>query len=63
VILRQGWTEIVDPAEIRLVTPLLHWSPDGVTFYTLATNAHTHPGVAAGDGNTGAPTATTGALS
>jgi phage gp45-like len=42
VILRTGYTEIVDPVEIRLVAPLLHWSPDGATFYTLATSQHTH---------------------
>jgi phage gp45-like len=42
VILRTGYTEIVDPVEIRLVAPLLHWSPDGDTFYTLATAQHMH---------------------
>ena len=42
VIMRQGFVEIVDPVQIRLVAPSLVWSPDGVAFYTLTTNQHTH---------------------
>lgn len=42
VILRDGFVEIVSGAAIRLVAPLLEWSPDGATFYPLATSVHTH---------------------
>ena len=44
VLQRAGWTEVIDPAEIRLVAPVLLWSPDGgETFYRLTTDVHTHP--------------------
>ena len=62
VILRQAWTEVVDPAEIRLVSPVVHWSPDGTTFYRLATEDHIHAGVQTGEESTLEPTPVTGAL-
>jgi phage gp45-like len=55
VILRKGYVEIVDPVEIRLVAPLLHWSPDGVTFFKLTTEQHTHGNVQNGGGFTNPP--------
>ena len=62
VIFRQGWTEVIDPAEIRLVAPLLHWSPDGVTFYKLATEGHVHSGIVIGGSNTQVPVPSVGPL-
>jgi phage gp45-like len=55
VMLRKNYVEIVDPAEIRLVAPLLHWSPDGTTFFRLTDDQHVHGGVQTGTGDTGVP--------
>jgi phage gp45-like len=60
VILRQNWTEIIDPLEIRLVAPLLHWSPDGKNFYRLATETHVHTDPQGG--STAPPTDSSGAI-
>lgn len=56
VILRQGYVEMVSATAIRLTAPSLTWSPDGVTFYALATAAHIHPDPQGGE--TGVPVAT-----
>jgi phage gp45-like len=43
VMLRTGFTEIVDPVAGKIMVPSLMWSPDGgATFYRLATDTHTH---------------------
>lgn len=56
LIQRLGWTEIIDPAEVRIVAPALLWSPDGgETFLRLATEQHTHGGVQVGGSQTEKP--------
>lgn len=60
VILRVDHIEISDPAEIRLIAPSLTWSPDGSTFYRLATETHDH--VDPQGGNTSAVTGSSPAV-
>jgi phage gp45-like len=56
LIQRLGWTEIIDPAEVRIIAPAMLWSPDGgKTFLRLATEQHTHGGVQTGDFQTETP--------
>ena len=42
VLLLSASVTVKDPQAIILQAPVLQWTPDGVTFYTLATSTHTH---------------------
>lgn len=42
ILFRVDGIHIVDTAKIVLQAPVLQWTPDGTTFHTLATDAHTH---------------------